>query len=123
MVNGFKQLLVGHFVTFTNTTASTALGENSNNNEQQQQQQLQWSFFDNTTATNHERLMVLKTILFCGVMVRLAFQGDDSCVGPDEWFPWQMGGCYCKEEEENGNDDDDDNGVVVEEKKETKKKE
>jgi len=50
---------------------------------------LTWSFFNNSTCTDYDRLMVVKSLLFCGVMARLAFQGDDSCVGKDEWFPWQ----------------------------------
>jgi hypothetical protein len=86
MVNGFKQLLAGQFITFGDAaiTTTTATGNNDGNSVA-----LEWSFFDNSNTTNYERLMVIKTLLFCSVMARLAFQGDDSCVGKDEWFPWQ----------------------------------
>ena len=47
-------------------------------------------FFDNPHVDNVERLMVVKTLLFVMVMAKLAFQGDDSCVGENEWFPWQQ---------------------------------
>ena len=63
-------------------------------------------FFDNPHVDNVERLMVVKTLLFVMVMAKLAFQGDDSCVGENEWFPWQQ--------QESAN--------VVENKSEVKKK-
>ena len=43
------------------------------------------------------------------VMAKLAFQGDDSCVGENEWFPWQQ------QHQESAN-------VVVEKSSEVKKK-
>ena len=95
MVNGFQQLLAGQFVTF-----STSEGEDD-------KMALEWSFFDNAHTSDYERLMVVKSLLFCGVMARLAFQGNHSCVGKDEWFPWQMA-CGAEEGGE----------VVVEGKKE-----
>ena len=87
MVNWFKLLLAGNFVTFLDTAESTGIGSSNNGNKL-----LEWSFFDNNSATGYDRLMVLKSALFCWVMFRLAFQGIDSFVGKDEWFPWQMEG-------------------------------
>lgn len=79
MVNLMKQLMAGHFVTFVTSTDSSG----------EEKMALTWSFFNNSSCTDYERLMVVKSLLFCGVMFRIAFQGDDSCVGKDEWFPWQ----------------------------------
>lgn len=84
MVNLFKQLLAGQFVTFVTS--------NSSGEEEEARMALTWSFFNNSNCTDYDRLMVVKSLLFCGVMARIAFQGDDSCVGKDEWFPWQMSG-------------------------------
>ena len=86
MVNGFQQLLAGQFVTFSTEGVEDKMA-------------LEWSFFDNANTTDYERLMVVKSLLFCGVMARLAFQGNHSCVGKDEWFPWQMAGAGCGAEE------------------------
>lgn len=100
MVNAVKQLIAGQFISFTTTT--TAASAAATNEEKMN---LTWSFFDNAHTTDYERLMVIKSLLFCGVMARLAFQGVDSCVGPNEWFPWQQGG-VCGEDVEGGDDDD-----------------
>lgn len=108
MVNAVKQLVAGQFVTFT-----TASDSSSNIDEKMK---LTWSFFDNAHTTDYERLMVIKSLLFCGVMARLAFQGDDSCVGQNEWFPWQQRGVMssCGGEEEEGAVDHHDEGKKVE---------
>lgn len=87
MVNLIKQLIAGGFVTFL---TNTDVVESSN------AKMVEWSFFDNQSATGYDRLMVLKSMLFCGVMGRLAFQGVDTCVGENEWFPWHRGG-VCEE--------------------------
>jgi hypothetical protein len=101
MVNGFKQLIAGQFITFGGEDTTTTTGSNN---------VLEWSFFDNASTTNYERLMVVKCLLFCSVMARVAFQGDNSCVGKDEWFPWQNQ-FHCGD------------GAVVGDEKEMKKKE
>lgn len=84
MVNLIKQLMAGQFVTFLTSSADERMA-------------LTWSFFNNDACTDYDRLMVVKSLSFCVVMARLAFQGDDSCVGKDEWFPWQNvgNGSYC----------------------------
>lgn len=91
MVNLIKQLIAGNFVTF--------LTNNNSDVESGNAKMVEWSFFDNQSATGYDRLMVLKSVLFCGVMARLAFQGVGTCVGENEWFPWQSGGVCAKEEE------------------------
>ena len=90
MVNAVKGMLAGQFISFETTSAASSIAAGSD-----EKMNLTWSFFDNTHTTDYERLMVIKSLLFCGVMARLAFQGDDSCVGENEWFPWQRPGIVC----------------------------
>ena len=88
MVNAVKGMLAGQFISFETSTTTAA----SSIAAADEKMNLTWSFFDNANTTDYERLMVIKSLLFCGVMARLAFQGDDSCVGENEWFPWQRPG-------------------------------
>jgi len=104
IVNGFKQLLDGQFVTFVDNSTQA---EDYDGAAGLQFDKLR--FFDNPHVNNVERLMVVKTLLFVMVMAKLAFQGDDSCVGENEWFPWQQ------QHQESAN-------VVVEKSSEVKKK-
>jgi hypothetical protein len=106
IVNGFKQLLDGQFVTFVDNSTQAEDYDGDNNAAGLQFDKLR--FFDNPHVNNVERLMVVKTLLFVMVMAKLAFQGDDSCVGENEWFPWQQ------QHQESAN--------VVVEKSEVKKK-
>ena len=88
IVNGFKQLVAGQFVTFVDN--STQAEDYDGDNAAAMIQFDKLRFFDNPHVDNVERLMVVKTLLFVMVMAKLAFQGDDSCVGENEWFPWQQ---------------------------------
>ena len=87
IVNGFKQLIAGQFVTFVDNSTQA---EDGGDGDVAGLQFDKLRFFDNPHVDNVERLMVVKTLLFVMVMARLAFQGDDSCVGENEWFPWQQ---------------------------------
>ena len=109
IVNGFKQLIAGQFVTFVDNSTTTA-AEEGDGDAGLQFDKLR--FFDNPHVDNVERLMVIKTLLFVMVMARLAFQGDDSCVGENEWFPWQQQQQQQQQE----------SASVVEDKSEVKKK-
>ena len=106
IVNGFKQLVAGQFVTFVDNSTLQAEDYDGGDNAAGMIQFDKLRFFDNPHVDNVERLMVVKTLLFVMVMAKLAFQGDDSCVGENEWFPWQQ--------QESAN--------VVENKSEVKKK-
>lgn len=75
-LNTFKQLMGGNFVTFVST------GEASFQIDK-------LSFFDNPNVDDVGRLMVVKSLFLSCAVAKLAFQGDDSCVGEKEWFPWQ----------------------------------
>ena len=92
MVNAVKGMLAGQFISFETTTTASLSPSSIAAAGSGEKMNLTWSFFDNTHTTDYERLMVIKSLLFCGVMARLAFQGDDSCVGENEWFPWQRPG-------------------------------
>jgi hypothetical protein len=95
MVNAVKGMLAGQFISFETTTTTTTTSSTPSSiaaGGSDEKMNLTWSFFDNANTTDYERLMVIKSLLFCGVMARLAFQGDDSCVGENEWFPWQRPG-------------------------------
>ena len=111
MVNAVKGMLAGQFISFETTTTTTTASSIAAA-AADEKMNLTWSFFDNTHTTDYERLMVIKSLLFCGVMARLAFQGDDSCVGESEWFPWQRPG-VCG----GGLDEGEEEGVVDEGKK------
>ncbi len=89
IVNGFKQLVAGQFVTFVDNSTQ-AEDYHGDNNAAGMIQFDKLRFFDNPHAGNVERMMVVKTLLFVMIMAKLAFQGDDSCVGENEWFPWQQ---------------------------------
>ena len=113
MVNAVKGMLAGQFISFeTTTTTSSSPSSIAAAGGSDEKMNLTWSFFDNTHTTDYERLMVIKSLLFCGVMARLAFQGDDSCVGENEWFPWQRPG-VCG----GGVDEGEEESVVDEGKK------
>ena len=90
IVNGFKQLVAGQFVTFVDNSTQEAAADDGDDNAAGMIQFDKLRFFDNPHVDNVERLMVVKTLLFVMVMAKLAFQGDDSCVGENEWFPWQQ---------------------------------
>ena len=91
-VNGIKQLIDGKFITFVTTTTTTDGDDILASGALMKIDKI--SFFDNTHANNVERLMIIKSLLFVMVMAKLAFQGDDTCVGENEWFPWQRN-CDC----------------------------